>query len=107
MGSSPEEELEMIANYQKNFCHFDERNPGNIRHIYNAEELSRLATENCRCENCFYGRHELAEYIEVLKGKADYLTREVAKLATEAVARDLEYARLEREVAEAMKEMRQ
>ena len=96
----------MTEDYRENFCHFDERNPDNTRHIYNDDELATL-TEDCRCDNCFYGRHELAEYIEVLKGKADYLTREVAKLATEAVARDLEYARLEREVAEAMKEMRQ
>lgn len=42
-------------------CYYDDRNPMKGSLYYDAENRP----EECSCDNCFYGRHELAE--ELLK----------------------------------------
>jgi len=53
-----------------NLCYYDLRNPRGIKEILNIYlpdeedgDLGAHAKENCGCDNCFYGRTKLAEYI--------------------------------------------
>lgn len=53
-------------------CYYDTRNPEGIIAFLTTEEiqeegLTTKAKNNCYCENCFYGRTQLAEYIIKLK----------------------------------------
>jgi hypothetical protein len=62
--------IEEIKSY---LCYYDTRNPdgilSNIKwspEIYDEEEISKLgefSKEGCACDNCFYRRHDLANYI--------------------------------------------
>ena len=49
---------------EENLCRYDPRNPD-----YDSENGERK--ENCYCDNCFYGRHQLANKILELKDWAD------------------------------------
>jgi hypothetical protein len=51
-------------------CYYDLRNPNGVNdmldfspEIYEDEDFGEHAKENCSCDNCFYGRTQLAEYI--------------------------------------------
>jgi len=53
-----------------NLCYYDLRNPNGVKHVmkfsYEEEEIAtfgRHAKPDCACDNCFYGRTELAEHI--------------------------------------------
>jgi hypothetical protein len=55
-----------------NLCYYDLRNPdGVINDDYVddhfASELGEYSQVDCYCDNCFYGRTKLAEYILNLK----------------------------------------
>ena len=50
-----------------NLCYYDIRNPeGFISNMYEGEEIPKPG-KICYCDNCFYGRTKLAEYIVDLK----------------------------------------
>ena len=52
-----------------NLCYYDLRNHEgayNLLGLYEDEEFTNLNKENCYCDNCFYGRTKLAEYILTL-----------------------------------------
>jgi hypothetical protein len=42
-----------------NLCYWDERNPVGVT----SQENEGKRTKQCFCDNCFYGRTKLAEYI--------------------------------------------
>lgn len=42
-------------------CIYDSRNPNWFNFGYDEQEIP----ENCSCDNCFYGRHDLA--LEIIK----------------------------------------
>ena len=44
-----------------NLCYYDDRNPYNNNEFIDMEELPLKS--GCYCDNCFYGRTKLAEYI--------------------------------------------
>ena len=53
-------------------CHYDTRNPDGVKSYMSEEEIkeegySDKSKDFCSCDNCFYGRTELAEYIIKLK----------------------------------------
>ncbi len=54
-----------------NLCYYDERNPDNILDaLYDKDELEAYRTQKtCYCDNCFYRRTPLAEYIIELLNK--------------------------------------
>jgi hypothetical protein len=62
--------IEKIKSY---LCYYDTRNPEGVSlyikwspEIYDEEEISKFgefSKEECACDNCFYGRHNLANYI--------------------------------------------
>lgn len=58
-----------------NLCIYDQRNPNfsiSEEYGYDKEEIDstgNFAKPNCHCDNCFYGRHKLAE--EILKLRND------------------------------------
>jgi hypothetical protein len=59
-----------------NLCYYDDRNPDFIiteEYGYDKEEIDAIgsyAKINCSCDNCFYGRAKLAEYIlKILKNE--------------------------------------
>lgn len=63
-----------IKQIYSNLCHYDLRNPNGINYAQdNPEEygfdkeeflkLGNFAKKDCACDNCFYRRTELAEYI--------------------------------------------
>jgi hypothetical protein len=47
-----------IEEIKSNLCYYDERNPYN-----NLQWDEKMPTKDCYCDNCFYGRTKLAEYI--------------------------------------------
>lgn len=51
----------------KNLCYYDSRNPyGMFSDLFDddIDEIPRLMKDGeCSCDNCFYGRTKLAEYI--------------------------------------------
>lgn len=47
----------------ENLCYYDKRNP-TLFHLVEEQDSPKEERE-CYCDNCFYGRHELAE--ELLK----------------------------------------
>jgi len=53
---------------KSNLCYYDKRNPDNSL-IEDLVEESDKKTP-CYCDNCFYGRTEMAEYILKLEGEA-------------------------------------
>ena len=56
-----------------NLCYYDKRNPDScigLEYGMDQEEIDatgNFAKPNCCCDNCFYGRHKLAEEILKLK----------------------------------------
>ena len=55
-----------------NLCNYDTRNPEGVISYLTEEEikeegLTTKAKDDCACDNCFYGRTKLAEYIIKLK----------------------------------------
>ena len=50
--------------YRERFCVYDKRNPNH---------LEGERSVDCCCDNCFYGRHEMAEEIERLKKEIEVL----------------------------------
>jgi hypothetical protein len=58
-----------IQEVKKKLCYYDKRNPNSNFEI---EEIDNIKCEkgNCFCNNCFYDRTELAEYIlELIENK--------------------------------------
>ena len=53
-----------MDNVEKFLCCYDPRNPDNARY----PGFSEVKRDPCYCDNCFYGRTELAEEILRLKG---------------------------------------
>ena len=55
----------------ENLCYHDVRNPYKIDIGEEEEKIALMGqNETCYCDNCFYGRTKLAEYIlELLKEK--------------------------------------
>ena len=54
----------------ESLCHNDERNPDNDLDLYEPEEISRMRVTRCLCDNCFYGRAQLAnELLKHIEGK--------------------------------------
>lgn len=62
-----------------NLCYYDMRNTNGIsqfkenKQAYGLDDddfqgLGNFSKNECGCDNCFYGRHELANYILELKG---------------------------------------
>jgi len=56
----------IIEKIKENLCYYDKRNPDGHYH-FNDEEIEK--PENCKCENCFYGRTKLAEELLILDAK--------------------------------------
>lgn len=52
----------------ENLCYYDERNPNNIK--LDDEDFTYVK-EDCYCDNCFYGKTKLAEYILELLDKKE------------------------------------
>lgn len=55
-----------------NLCNYDTRNPNGIVSCMSEEEIKEegftaSAKADCYCDNCFYNRTQLAEYILELK----------------------------------------
>jgi hypothetical protein len=53
-------------------CSYDERNPNGMIHCMDKEdyeEAKQAHKDKCSCDNCFYGRTELAQYILELLNK--------------------------------------
>lgn len=55
-------------------CNYDTRNPDGVITYLTEDEikeegLTTKAKDNCACDNCFYGRTVLAEYIIKLKSE--------------------------------------
>ena len=55
-------------------CNYDIRNPDGVITYLTEDEikeegLTTKAKDNCACDNCFYGRTVLAEYIIKLKSE--------------------------------------
>ena len=54
-------------------CYYDKRNPDS--HCDDEDEIIE-ANDFCMCDNCFYGRTKLAEYIiEILKKEIEWNKR--------------------------------
>lgn len=67
-----------ILYYASNLCNYDTRNPDGVISYLTKEEieeegLTTKAKDNCACDNCFYGRTELAECIIKLKNRINAL----------------------------------
>ena len=76
-----------VTEITSRLCVYDKRNPNFFMDEENYQE-KLLSTESCSCDNCFYGRHELAD--ELLKQRA----REIALLSylnEEVIKRDDEF----------------
>jgi hypothetical protein len=63
-----------IKDVANNLCNYDTRNLDGVITYLTEEEikeegLTAKAKENCACDNCFYGRTPLAEYIIKLKSE--------------------------------------
>lgn len=61
-----------IEDVLTNLCDYDTRNPDGVISYLTEEDikeegLTAKARDNCFCDNCFYGRTKLAEYIIKLK----------------------------------------
>lgn len=53
-----------------NLCYYDKRNPDNNLDVMDLDDNEiEAAKKVCYCDNCFYGRTKLAEYIIKLKGQ--------------------------------------
>ena len=52
-----------------NLCIYDKRNPDCF--LDDDDEISSEVRENCACDNCFYGRKELAELTLKLLGDTE------------------------------------
>lgn len=61
-------ELEEVYIY---LCGYDLRNPDNILDILLELDEDFAAPEDCACDNCFYGRTELAKEILRLREMID------------------------------------
>lgn len=75
-----------IEDVLTNLCYYDTRNPDGVIPYLTEEEikeegLTAKAKDDCSCDNCFYGRAKLAEYIIKLQ-TVKKMGAEVQKLAT-------------------------
>lgn len=57
-----------------NLCLYDERNPDGLKSYmdeddYKYLQAARKNRKDCFCDNCFYGRTVMAEYILELQGQ--------------------------------------
>jgi len=57
-----------VKEIASNLCNYDTRNPDGVITYLTKEEieeegLTTKSKDDCHCDNCFYGRTELAEYI--------------------------------------------
>jgi hypothetical protein len=69
------EALKDIKDVVTNLCYFDTRNTDGVVSNLTADEVKEegwtsKARKDCTCDNCFYGRTVLAEYI--LKLESDF-----------------------------------
>lgn len=55
----------ILEEIKENLCVYDKRHPDNLYGDLDEEDLKDRLTEDCFCDNCFYGRHNLAN--ELLK----------------------------------------
>lgn len=58
-----------INEVNKNLCYYDLRNPDGYIDSYEPEHdnnIGRYPQKDCSCDNCFYRRTVLAEYILTL-----------------------------------------
>jgi hypothetical protein len=60
-----------ITEVKENLCYYDKRNPDNVVD----EEWGITKNEDCYCDNCFYGRDELAKEIINLRELLETETR--------------------------------
>jgi len=63
-----------IEDVLTNLCYYDTRNPDGVISYLTEEDieeegLAAKAKDDCFCDNCFYGRTKLAEYIIKLQIK--------------------------------------
>jgi len=63
-----------IKDVANKLCNYDTRNPDGVITYLTEEEikeegLTTKAKDDCACDNCFYGRTPLAEYIIKLKSE--------------------------------------
>jgi hypothetical protein len=55
-----------ISEIVSNLCYYDLRNPNGFIELYDPEEdkeIGEYSAKDCNCDNCFYNRTKLAEYI--------------------------------------------
>lgn len=52
--------MSKIEVYER-LCYYDERNPNNGLEFIDKDDIPKKG--NCHCDNCFYGRDKLANYI--------------------------------------------
>ena len=57
-----------ISEIAEGLCAYDTRNPNGVKSFMTQEEIKEegytaTAKRDCMCDNCFYGRTKLAQYI--------------------------------------------
>ena len=73
-----------VAKLAEDLCTYDDRNPDGAHTFMDPEDYTRAAVgERCVCDNCFYGRTALAEFI-LGDGRAEHV--QTAEEFTSAVA---------------------
>jgi len=56
-----------LEEIKQRLCYYDRRNPDNdLDFLEMDEDEINKAKSNCACDNCFYGRDRLANYILTL-----------------------------------------
>lgn len=63
-----------MSEIAEKLCYYDTRNPNGVKSYMTKKEIKELgytatSRQHCSCDNCFYGRTKLAEYIIKLKGQ--------------------------------------
>lgn len=61
-----------IDKIKESLCYYDLRNPIGYKDLYDPEtdgNMGEYSQKDCSCDNCFYGRSKLAEYILELLNK--------------------------------------
>lgn len=61
-----------IKEISEKLCHYDTRNPDGVKVYMDEDELKECgyttkSKKDCVCDNCYYGRTELALYILKLR----------------------------------------
>ena len=60
-GAGIEWERERVMNIRERLCNYDQRNPTSDYIDWDDPDTPKAAAEGCACDNCFYGRHALAD----------------------------------------------